>query len=1038
MTRSRIVAAGLGVVGAIALILPGSAQAVGSAAPPTTAKAADQANPLEVYVGEIAANQIGRFSALGLDREDVAVKPASGDRIAVEVVLTRRDAARLASQGVKLAVKTIDGRPASQSLRRLAGPAVFRPYSGPGGLREELVQTAAAHPDLAKLETIGYTVQGKPITAVKVTRHARSVRDGSRPSVVYMGGQHAREWITPEMTRRLLHHFLDGYGTDPELTSLVNTRELWFIPVANPDGYDFTFTDGNRLWRKNLRDNNGDGVIGAGDGVDPNRNYGTKWGYDNEGSSDDPASETFRGAGPNSEPESKALNALFKRVKFDFFVNYHSAAELLLYGAGWQVSTPTPDDVIYEALAGDDAHSAIPGYDPDISAELYTTNGDTDMHMAVEYGTLGFTPEMSTCETASNLDPDDPWHAEDCASVFNFPDDEKLVQDEFLKNIPFALSLATSAADPANPVSAVGRTTPDFVVDAFDVSYGRTQPVAATVRRTLKDVKLHWRVNGGYTKTAGVKEWQGGERYGDTNDDYYGEFRGKVTGTRAGDQVEVWFTGRGKSGPTASEHFTYKVHDDIGGKVLILAAEDVTGASPAQTGTAAKYAGSYAEALTAAGYTSDVYDFDAMGRQAPHPLGVLSHYDAIVWETGDDIILRQLGQPGGTTAKASLDIELAVRDYLNEGGKLLLSGQYAEYAQSADGSYFYNPNVPTEPECTVREYPCLPVLNDFLQYWLGAYSYIDGGGTAPDDNPYPLGGSTGAFSGFTGTLNGAGSAGNQAHTASFLSTSSFLPPASFPQFRSSAPADWLRPGAAPYDPHTGGWYLYSGRADSSYKRLTRTVDLTGKTSGELRFWSSFDTEPEWDYLFVEAHEVGTDSWTTLPDTTGHSTQGTGESCAAGWVDGVHPFLAHYQGWDCSATGTTGSWNALTGASGGWTELAFDLTPYAGKQVELSISYASDWGTQGLGVFLDDVTVKADGAAVADTSFESDLGGWAIAGPPAGSPGNSGDFTRSQLAFEEGSIVTTRDTVLTGFGIEGLSPTDRNDLVKRSLRHLLGH
>ena len=65
--------------------------------------------------------------------------------------------------------------------------------------------------------------------------------------------------------------------------------------VANPDGYDFTFTPGNRLWRKNLRDNNGDGQITIGDGVDPNRNYPTYWGYDNEGSSDEPASDTYRG-----------------------------------------------------------------------------------------------------------------------------------------------------------------------------------------------------------------------------------------------------------------------------------------------------------------------------------------------------------------------------------------------------------------------------------------------------------------------------------------------------------------------------------------------------------------------------------------------------------------------------------------------------------------------------------------------------------------------------------------------------------------------
>ena len=166
------------------------------------------------------------------------------------------------------------------------------------------------------------------------------------------------------MTTRLLAHVLDGYGTDPQITSLVDTRELWFIPVANPDGYDFTFEPGQRLWRKNLRDNNGDGVITPGDGVDLNRNYPYKWGYDNEGSSPNPASETYRGPAPGSEPETQALDAFVQRVDPEFFVNYHSAAELLLYGIGWQVATPSPDDVIYEAMAGDDADPAVPGLRP--------------------------------------------------------------------------------------------------------------------------------------------------------------------------------------------------------------------------------------------------------------------------------------------------------------------------------------------------------------------------------------------------------------------------------------------------------------------------------------------------------------------------------------------------------------------------------------------------------------------------------------------------------------------------------------------------
>jgi Immune inhibitor A peptidase M6 len=703
---------------------------------------------------------------------------------------------------------------------------------------------------------------------------------------------------------------------------------------------------------------------------------------------------------------------------------------------GWQVSTPTPDDVIYEAMAGDDANPAVPGYDPDISAELYTTNGDTDTHATARYRTLGFTPEMSTCQTASAVDTNDEWRPEDCLSIFTFPDDEDLIAAEVAKNLPFALAVARSAADPDDPVSVVNRTTPDFVVDAFDVSYGRTQQVASITRRALKNVRMHYVINGGRPKTVAVKEWKGGERYGETHHDYYAELRGRVTGAKPGDSVEVWFTGtKPKVGAVASAHFTYRVHTDIGGKVLVLAVEDVTGISPAQGVPAAKYADEHVDALTAAGYASDVYDFDTMGRKAPHHLGVLSHYKAVVWETGDDVILRAPGQVAGTTARAALETELAVRDYLNEGGKLLLGGKNALFAQAANGSYHYNPFSP--PECTTpNAYPCLPVLNDFQQYYLGAHTYVGNGGSAPGGTPHPLEGSSAPFAGFTGTLNAPGSAANQDHTASFLTSSSFLPPARFPQFASSAPVDWDRPGAAPFDPFTGEWYVYSGQADVTYKRLMRTVDLTSATAAQLKFNVSYDTELNWDYLFVEAHEVGSDTWTTLPEAGGHTQTGTGQSCPAGWVN-LHPTLARYQGADCSPTGTTGTWNAATGASGGWQEWTVDLSAYKGKQVELSISYVSDWGSQGLGVFLDDLGVVVDGANAAQTSFETDLGGWTVAGAPAGSRANRNDWARSQQAFEEGAVVVTRDTVYAGFGLEGLAPAQRNDFVTRAMRHLLG-
>jgi len=384
---------------------------------PSSARVASQPGDVgfEVYTGNIDADGMAKLRELGVDVTNAPAATAATGTAQVEAVLSTSQASKLRAAGVNLRVKRIDGLAASEVLRRqsVQGWDAFRPYSGPGGLRDELVSTARQNRGIAKLVRIGRSVNGKDILAIKVTKNARATRDGSRPAVLYASTQHAREWITPEMTRRLMHLVLDQYGKSAEITRLVNTTELWFLPVANPDGYDFTFTEGNRLWRKNLRDNNADGQITADDGVDLNRNFAEKWGYDNEGSSPDTASETYRGTGPNSEPETRALDGLFRRVGFEFLVNYHSAAELLLYGIGWQVNTPSPDDVIAQAMVGTDENPAVPGYDPDISAELYTTNGDTDTHAQVRYRTISFTPEMSTCTAASNSVPDDEWLAED-------------------------------------------------------------------------------------------------------------------------------------------------------------------------------------------------------------------------------------------------------------------------------------------------------------------------------------------------------------------------------------------------------------------------------------------------------------------------------------------------------------------------------------------------------------------------------------------------------------------------------------------------
>ena len=1017
---------------------------------------------LDVYTGVVTTGQLRDIIALGIDRSELDLKSATGRGqkagVRVEAILSGRQAEALSAKGVTLAPKQIDGSTAAQraTARAANGLNVFRTYSGAGGLKEEFEKVAADNPKITKLETYGHTINGQPIIALKVSRNAAVRRDGSKLSVLYLGAQHAREWITPEMIRRLMHRFVDGYDTNKEIRRLVDTNELWFVPVANPDGYDFTFQPGQRLWRKNLRDNNGDGQIAAGDGVDPNRNFPEKWGYDNEGSSDNPAGETYRGTGPASEPETRGLDSLVRRVGFDFLVNYHSAAQLLLYGIGWQVATPSPDDILYEAMAGDDAHPAIAGFDPDISAELYTTNGDTDLHMVERHGTLSYTPEMSTCAAASNEDPNDQWNAADCGSDFQFPDDEKLVQGEFERNIPFAMSVARSAKDPDDPVSAVGREAEDFVIDSFDVSYGDPQTVAVTAKRALKRVRMNYRIEGRRTRSVPVKEWAGGERYGHESDVYYTELRGSVRGAGAGDKVDVWFTGfkRG-TGFVRSTRLQYTVAKDSGARVLVLANEDYKGVNPTYpAGTnAPKYAARYVAALEAAGYKADVWDVDAQG--VPHDLGVLSHYDAVVWYLGDNRLTQDpedeltttpLGPlPDVAVAERQQYLTIAVRDFLNEGGKLIHAGETAQYQglpgiSDAVGGVFYGLNGNPTADCVVQTVPgffddCLLLADDFRQYYLGAFTRTDFA------DPTSVTGLADPISGYSGVLGGPVVAGDNPldEAGVFQPTSDVLPVAEFPQFASKGAAQYPLGENSPFAPVEGERYAGALHADASYMRLTKTVDLSSASSGQLQFQLSANTEPGYDHVIVEAHTVGQDDWTTLPDLNGATSATPPAECAAdGFLLAMHPFLRHYLGGaDCTVAGTSGTWNSVSGSTEGWRQVAYDLSGFQGKQVELSISYVTDPGTGGVGVFVDDTRVVVDGVTSAD-GFEDATSSWTIAGQPAGSPPSQGNWAIGARLVNNYAGTSTSDTLLLGFGLEQLATDDdRKALLSTALGHLLG-
>ena len=119
------------------------------------------------------------------------------------------------------------------------------------------------------------------------------------------------------------------------------------------------------------------------------------------------------------------------------------------------------------------------------------------------------------------------------------------------------------------------------------------------------------------------------------------------------------------------------------------------------------------------------------------------------------------------------------------------------------------------------------------------------------------------------------------------------------------------------------------------------------------------------------------------------------------------------------------WNAASGSSNGWQQWRINLDAYAGKTVEISVAYISDWGTQNLGVFLDDFAWPGG-----STSFEgTDTGGWQITGPPPGSGANANNFEITDAGgFPVGAAITTPKSLLMGYGFETISTAEERKAV----------
>jgi Zinc carboxypeptidase len=356
-----------------------------------------------------------RLQALGLDLTE------HGDADSIEVVLygaadeqKLRDAKFNYSVRIRDLAARVEANRRADRRYRIAQAGGSELPSGSTGYRHladfelELKLLAGQYPNLVKPLTLAHkTHEGRDVVGIEIATHPYNLNDG-KPIFANMGTHHAREWPSAEHTLEWAYDLLTNYGSDARTTRLVRATRNIVIPVVNPDGFNISREAPDfppetefgqfsyEMKRKNCWPNPeatgtcDNSTAGRLLGVDPNRNYGTFWG--GSGASVNPLSDTFRGTGPFSEPETQNIRELQATRGITNLITNHTFSNLVLRPPG-VVDTGAPlEEPLMEALGarmtGHNGYANIPGYG------LYDTTGTTEDWTFWSAGSLGYTFEI--------------------------------------------------------------------------------------------------------------------------------------------------------------------------------------------------------------------------------------------------------------------------------------------------------------------------------------------------------------------------------------------------------------------------------------------------------------------------------------------------------------------------------------------------------------------------------------------------------------------------------------------------------------------
>ena len=351
------------------------------------------------------AAQVPRLQALGVEvTEDVTQTTAT--------VLARSDQERRALRAAGFAVTTIvrdygslrrarrsaDLR-AARALTSSALPGGRTAYRTPSEVQTELDSLVAGHPGLVRAVVLPQrSIQGRAITGVEIAANVNRADDG-RPVYLVMGLHHAREWPSAEIALELARDLV-ARQADGRVATLLAGLRIVVVPVVNPDAYAYSrgvAPAGQAdplaaVRRRNCRALAGD--VGPGcaarRGVDLNRNHGAFWG--GLGASTSPADDTYRGAGPWSEPEAAAVHELSRALPITGVQSLHNVAGLILRPPGSRELGRAPDEARLRALG--DAMGVATGYASRPGYELYEVTGAAEDWNYIAQGAFSYTIEL--------------------------------------------------------------------------------------------------------------------------------------------------------------------------------------------------------------------------------------------------------------------------------------------------------------------------------------------------------------------------------------------------------------------------------------------------------------------------------------------------------------------------------------------------------------------------------------------------------------------------------------------------------------------